>query len=237
MKSLEATLSRLAVHGAVLHLLTATRRVYLVGELSWLGPCQLFWFTAHGDRADDGHVLGFDAVRVAPHAVTFLRERAPIARLTRIEEAEVDDTEDYAVAFSLWRQVAPARRHLIEQARAARLADLEESGRARASAVPQPSPVEGALETVDAATAEPEFASVLREVAHGAISVRTALSLLTMNGAHPERAARWIFEALGGGDQTEIGPDGRARYAGSGLLVAEVERKITAGLAVLADVR
>lgn len=72
-----------------------------------------------------------------------------------------------------------------------------------------------------------EIQALLAEVARGSITAKTALALLTANGIEQHDAARRVFYAVGGSDKTELDAEGRVRYAGSGKLVAEVERAIT----------
>jgi len=77
------------------------------------------------------------------------------------------------------------------------------------------------------------MAALLAEVSRGVVSVKTAISLLAVNGVDRSEAATLVFRALGGRDRTEIGGDGRARYVGSGKLVVEVEHQIAAALGEL----
>lgn len=119
MITLQSATSQLAANGAVLQVWNSPVRAYLVGELHWLDPNRMFWFTAHGDREDDGHVLEFDAAEVVDgDAVHFFRRGSRVGRLAGIATAGVDDPEDYTVAFSLWQQVAPRTQPLIRKARA-----------------------------------------------------------------------------------------------------------------------
>lgn len=120
MNNLESTSSRLAANGAVL-VIDDDRRPepYLVGDFSWIGANRVFWFTAHGDREDDGHVLEFDRAEFLDgKGVEFLTDGKRVALLTEIARAPVEDPEDYSVAFSLWQQVAPRTRPLIQRSRA-----------------------------------------------------------------------------------------------------------------------
>lgn len=71
-----------------------------------------------------------------------------------------------------------------------------------------------------------ETESLLAEVARGAITPKTAIALMTLHGEPEREAARRVFYALGGSDTTELDEHGRLRYAGSGKLVAELERTI-----------
>lgn len=75
-----------------------------------------------------------------------------------------------------------------------------------------------------------EVEALLTQVALGTVTAKTAIALLVLKGEDRDQAARLTFYALGGRDATEVGPDGRARYAGSGKLVSEVERAIAEAL-------
>jgi hypothetical protein len=118
MTTLQSATSQLAAKGAVLHVWNSPVRCFLVGELQWIDLNRMFWFTAHGDREDDGHVLEFDRAEfIDGEGVQFFRRGSRVGLLTAIGTAAVDDPEDYSVAFSLWQQVAPCTRPLIERAR------------------------------------------------------------------------------------------------------------------------
>lgn len=119
MNTLQSATSRLAAEGAVLEVWNSPSRSFLVGELQWMDPNRLFWFTAHGDRVEDGHVLDFDFACCADDGnVQFFRSGRLVGKLTGIAAANVEDPEDYTVAFSLWQQVAPRTHSLIERSRA-----------------------------------------------------------------------------------------------------------------------
>lgn len=119
MSTLESATQRLAANGAVLKVWNSPASDYLVGDLQWIDSNRLFWFTAHGDREDDGHVLEFDCAELIDGSgVQFFRRGKRVGWLAEIARAEVDDPEDYAVAFSLWQQVAPRTWSLVERSRA-----------------------------------------------------------------------------------------------------------------------
>jgi hypothetical protein len=80
-----------------------------------------------------------------------------------------------------------------------------------------------------------EIAALLGEVARGAVTARTAINLMVVNGEPREEAARRTFLALGGSDATELDHEGRPRYVGTGKLVCEVERAIYEGSAVVVE--
>jgi hypothetical protein len=118
MITLQLATSQLAANGAVLTVWNSPARHFLVGEISWIDSNHLFWFTAHGDRVEDGHLLEFDrAELVKGRNVAFYREGKRVGLLADIADAKVEDPEDYSVAFALWQQVAPRTRPLIERAR------------------------------------------------------------------------------------------------------------------------
>lgn len=68
--------------------------------------------------------------------------------------------------------------------------------------------------------------ALLAHVADHVVSARTAIALMVLNGDERTEAARQVFHALGGSEATELDGYGRPRYAGSGKLVAEVQRLI-----------
>lgn len=104
----------LVTAGAILTLAGLPVRRHLVGHLAWLGPGRMFWFTAHGDTPDDGHVLEFDdAHGVADQWVCFYHRDKLAACLAAIPAAGVEDPDDYLIAWQLWHEVAPRRARLI----------------------------------------------------------------------------------------------------------------------------
>lgn len=92
---------------------------YLVGDFQWLERDQIFWFAANGDTTADGHVLSFDRAEIREGQVCFFQNEKLVGLLSPIEQAQVDDRDDYRVAWSIWQQVAPVRRELMAEARAA----------------------------------------------------------------------------------------------------------------------
>lgn len=232
MKSPEKIALGVAANGAILHVLSPADEVYLIGELRWLDPHRVFWFTAHGDRPNDGHLLAFDgAVVLGPNAISFVRDGQAVAHLTSLEMGAVDDVEDYTVAFSLWRQTSPACREIIDEALEFVLANSEansaglEADTVLESKSDSPSP--------EPKMSKAEIAELLAEVQRGVVTVRTAISLMVINGVDRSEAANFVFHALGGRDRVEIGHDGRSRYTGSGKLVSEVENQIAHALGAI----
>ena len=88
---------------------------HLVGYLEWLGARRLFWFTAYGESLADAHLLEFESLHViAERGVYFSAGGNLIASLTTIDHANVEDPDDYRIAWQLWQEVAPLRRKLID---------------------------------------------------------------------------------------------------------------------------
>jgi hypothetical protein len=48
----------------------------------------------------------------------------------------------------------------------------------------------------------PEIDALMREVSHGAVAPKTAISLLLVNGVDSHEATRRVFHALGGSSST-----------------------------------
>lgn len=116
MKSPEAQALELVARGAILKTLHPTSRHFLVGDLRWLASNAIFWFTAHGDCADDGHLLTFDqAMPVRDGSMVFQARERPIAVLSTIDGADVTDADDYRIAFTFWRETGPIVRPLIDR--------------------------------------------------------------------------------------------------------------------------
>lgn len=110
--------AQLVACGAVLTVWNSPPRHFLVGDACWIDANRLFWFPAHGDREDDGHLLEFDRAEiVGERTVQFFERGKRVGLMTDIANSDVDDHEDYSVAFALWQQVAPTTRPLIERAR------------------------------------------------------------------------------------------------------------------------
>lgn len=107
----------LATSGAVMTVWNSPSVHYLVGDFRWADDDRIFWFAANGDTTADGHLLRFDAAEWDDGRVRFLAGQKTVALLSPIDRAEVDDRDDFHVAWSIWQQVAPARRSLMEEAR------------------------------------------------------------------------------------------------------------------------
>jgi hypothetical protein len=103
------------VHGGAI-LSSPTARPQLVGELRWWSRNQLAWFPAFGEGAEEARLVSFDQVQGAQDSLTFMRRRTPLARLSTIASAGVDDPDDYRVGWQLWLEVVPKRRAFIDAA-------------------------------------------------------------------------------------------------------------------------
>ena len=105
----------LATNGAIA-ILSGEPRPILIGDLQWLEAQELLLFTAYGDAPIDAHRVRFEEALVHESGrITFLRGGHAVAAIQRIEDAEIDDPDDYRIAYGLWRDVAPLYRQLIER--------------------------------------------------------------------------------------------------------------------------
>jgi hypothetical protein len=106
---------RLVAAGAIMTLPEPPCGQHLVGYLEWLEPQRVFWFNAYGESAEDGHLLDFDALKVIEGRGIYLSSQGVIvSQLTPIDQARLDDPDDYRIAWQLWQEVVPLRRPLIE---------------------------------------------------------------------------------------------------------------------------
>lgn len=111
-KSASAVLS---TNGAIA-ILTGEPRPILIGDLQWLDGQELLIFTAYGDAPTDAHRIHFDEALVHDSGnITFMCGGHVVATIQRIEDADIDDPDDYRIAYQLWRDVAPLYRPLIER--------------------------------------------------------------------------------------------------------------------------
>jgi hypothetical protein len=90
---------------------------FLVGDFAWLGPTQVFWFAANGDSTADEHVLEFEQVEQKDDGLHFFAGGRRVGLLSAIEEAAVEDPDDFRIAWQIWQQIAPLRGGLLERAR------------------------------------------------------------------------------------------------------------------------
>jgi hypothetical protein len=113
---------RLVSAGAIMTLNEPAPEQHLVGYLEWLETRRLFWFTAYGESLADGHLLEFDAMHMdEDRGLCFATGGNVSATLTPIDQAKVEDPDDYRIAWQLWQEVAPLRRAKIEACCAALL--------------------------------------------------------------------------------------------------------------------
>lgn len=114
----------IASGGAIMTLAGSPVQHHLIGQLVWLEPNKLFWFTAHGDSPQDGHLLVFeDSCAVANRWICFFHSGRLVGCLSAIRAAGVADPDDYLIAWQLWQEVAPMRAKLIRNC----VAQFEES--------------------------------------------------------------------------------------------------------------
>lgn len=91
-------------------------RPILIGDMQWLGDAEVVMFTAYGEGPDDAHLVCFDDVIVNEEgSLTFLHEGHVVGAIHRIEDADVDDTDDYRIAWQLWQDVAPLHQPMIQR--------------------------------------------------------------------------------------------------------------------------
>jgi hypothetical protein len=105
----------LVAAGAIMTLLQPRREQHLVGYLEWLEPHQLFWFTAYGENQSDGRLLKFDDAPLIQNSVIYFAYGGKVvSQLSSIDQAEVDDPDDYKIAWRLWQEVMPLRQTMID---------------------------------------------------------------------------------------------------------------------------
>jgi len=91
-------------------------RPILIGDLQWLDGSELLLFTAYGEGPADVHFVSFDEAIVNEEgSVTFLFQGHVVGAIHRIEDADVDDTDDYRIAWQLWQDVAPVHQPMIQR--------------------------------------------------------------------------------------------------------------------------
>jgi hypothetical protein len=115
---------RVVAQGAIMTLPEPPVSRFLVGHFVWMDARRVFWFTAYGDSTADGHLLEFDESLPNENLeISFLRNGRIVGQLTPIEQAGVDDPDDYRIAWQLWQEVAPLRAAMIDNSFAAVLDD------------------------------------------------------------------------------------------------------------------
>ena len=91
-------------------------RPILIGDLQWLDERELLLFTAYGTAPADAHRVRFDEALVhASGSITFMDAGEVVATIRRIEDADVDDPDDYRIAHQFWCDVAPIYRARIDR--------------------------------------------------------------------------------------------------------------------------
>lgn len=120
LPSVRAAVERLLATGAIVTL-SGEPRPILVGACEWRDARHCLLFAAHGDAVADAHAMAFDEALVnAGGSVTFLRDDHVVGALHAIDDADVDDPDDYRIAWQLWEEVAPMRQAFIERCFAVR---------------------------------------------------------------------------------------------------------------------
>lgn len=101
--------------GAIANL-SGEPRPILIGDLQWLEGPEFIIFTAYGDGPSDAHLVRFDEVIVNEQgSITFLSAGHVVGAIHRIGDADVDDTDDYRIAWQLWQDVAPVHQPMIQR--------------------------------------------------------------------------------------------------------------------------
>jgi hypothetical protein len=81
---------------------------HLVGYMELLAAGQLFWCRAFADPERDAELITFDAATIDSLDRIILSENfGTVAVVSGIEKAQVDDPEDYLVAWSIWLEARP----------------------------------------------------------------------------------------------------------------------------------
>lgn len=115
VSTVKSATTLLAADGAIASV-TGEPRPILIGDLQWAEGCELLVFTAYGTDPVDAHRIRFDDALVhASGSITFMRDREVIATMQRIEDADVDDPDDYRIAHQMWCEVAPLHRARIQR--------------------------------------------------------------------------------------------------------------------------
>jgi hypothetical protein len=105
---------RIFRHGAVIVCGDATP--ILVGDFRWEEPGRINWFRAFGDRATDAASFSFDFARAEDARIVFRHSTGGEIELLAIDQAKLEDPDDYRVAWQIWQHVGPLHRRLIETA-------------------------------------------------------------------------------------------------------------------------
>ena len=101
-------------HGAILVLPDDPTASWLVGDACWVDDTSVMLFVAYGESPKDVRRLDFDRMAcVREGRVEFSRAGRGIGTLSAIDQAGINDPDDYHIAWQLWQQVAPLRQKLI----------------------------------------------------------------------------------------------------------------------------
>lgn len=107
----------LAAQGAIMTIGGSPAQHFLVGDFALVGPHHVYWFAANGDTSADAHLLEFEEVHREGNEVHFWVSGQHVATIAAIDDTEVDDPDDFLIAWEIWQQVAPMRRMLLERSR------------------------------------------------------------------------------------------------------------------------
>jgi hypothetical protein len=115
VSTVKSASTMLFADGAIASLAGEPRPI-LIGDLQWPDDRELLMFTAYGAEPADAHRVRFDdALLHASGSITFLSCGEVVATIQRIEDADIDDPDDYRIAHRLWSDVAPVYRARIDR--------------------------------------------------------------------------------------------------------------------------
>lgn len=107
----------LAAQGAIMTIGGSPAQHFLVGDFGLVGPHHVYWFAGNGDTSADAHLLEFEEMHREGNQVHFLVSGQRVAAIAAIDDTDVDDPDDFLIAWQIWQQVAPVRRALLERSR------------------------------------------------------------------------------------------------------------------------
>jgi hypothetical protein len=88
----------------------------LVGDFRWEDPNLIRWFPAFGDRETDAGEFSFHYAHADTSRAEFRHAGGSVVEMIAIDETEVEDRDDYRVAWQIWQYVAPLHTKRIEAA-------------------------------------------------------------------------------------------------------------------------
>jgi hypothetical protein len=100
--------------GAVLH--RANCAAVLLGDFRWEEPHLIRWFLAFGDRETDVGEFSFHYAHAEASRAEFRHAGGSLVEIITIDEAQVEDRDDFRVAWQIWQHVAPLQAKRIETA-------------------------------------------------------------------------------------------------------------------------